>query len=70
MSSYNGYVTVDVAEFTYTNASVGYDLNYSALSPDIMIDTRHSYDLMIIITILCVGFLSSFIFRLFGIGKG
>lgn len=70
LSSYNGYVTADIAEFTYTNASVGYDLSNSALNPNIMIDTTDNLNLLLVMLIIVVGFLSSFIFKLFGIGKG
>lgn len=68
VSTFSGYVDVDVAEFIYTNANCNYIVENMPLNPDISIDyTQNHVDiiLLIVITIFCV---YSFIKDLFNIG--
>ena len=68
VSRFDGYVTIDQAEFIYTNAISEYSLVNIPLNPNLTIDYKQRIIDVFIIAILIIIFLYIFIRDLFQIG--
>lgn len=66
---FDGVLSVDVAEFVYTNAKVDYDFTTEALNPDVMLGGDVNYETNTytnsIMFILVCAVLISYLFKLF-----
>lgn len=66
-SSYNNFVSVDKAEFVYTNADLieGYTIESMAINPDLSVNSNYSELNYVIVILIGFWFLYSFIRDLF-----
>lgn len=68
VDSFNGYVTVDIAEFIYTNAISDYSYNTLCLNPDFMVNFQASKYDVINCYLIVIMFLFIVISKLFKLG--
>lgn len=68
VSNFSGNVTVNQAEFIYTNAESRYNLTTLSLNPNITVDYTESATSVILIIVVCILLLYLFIRDLFNIG--
>lgn len=68
VDSFSGNVTIDVAEFIYTNAKTEYNYSLIPVNPDIMVDYSYNNINFCLVFLLVIFFLYFFIRDLFRIG--